>query len=404
MIKRLRIKFIIINMVFVTTMLCIILGLIYHFTRINLETSSLHMMKNIAVNPVPIGNPYDFTPDVRLPFFTLQVDSQGELVSAGGGYYDLSDQDFLRELIAVSYHLPEPTGIISEYNLRFSRIATPTAEYMVFADISSELHTLDTLFRNILIIGLIAFILFFIISIILSYWATHPVEQAWIQQRQFISDASHELKTPLTVILTNIEMLQSNDYDDKSCHQFTDNILSMTHQMRGLVESLLELARIDNGKQTVLCETLNFSQHVTNSCLLFEPVFFEKRLTLHWRIEEKVSVHFNSSHMDQLLSILLDNAQKYSYPQTQTTVSLKRYNKKHCLLSVTSHGDTIPSEELKNIFKRFYRIDKARSMNQSYGLGLSIAENIVQKYKGKIWCESMDDMNTFFVILPTAKK
>lgn len=403
MIRRLRIKFIFINMTFVTIMLCIILSLVYHFTRINLETSSLHMMQNIALDPVPLSNPYDFSSDVRLPFFTLQVSPQGELLSAGGGYYDLSDLEFLRELAAASYQRAETTGVIPEYNLRFSRIATPTAQYMVFADISSEIHTLDTLFYNSILIGIAGFLLFFIISIILSHWAVRPVEQAWIQQQQFVSDASHELKTPLTVILTNAEMLQSSDYDPASRQQFSSNILSMSHQMRGLVESLLELARMDNKTFHFPAELLNFSQQVTDSALLFEPVFFEKDLELIWQIEEDIPVRVNPAHMDQLLSILLDNAQKYSYPKTQTAILLKRLSKKYCMLSVTSHGDTIPPKELKNIFKRFYRMDKARSMNQSYGLGLSIAENIVQKYKGKIWCESVDGMNTFFVLLPIVR-
>lgn len=400
MIRRLRVKFIVINMTFVTTMLCIILGLVYHFTRINLETSSLHMMQNIALNPTTLNTPYDFSPDVRLPFFTLQVNAQGELLSTGGGYYDLSNQEFLRELVALSYRQSESTGLIPEYNLRFSRITTPTAQYMVFADISSEINTLDSLFRSSVMIGIAGFFLFFMISILLSHWAVRPVEQAWIQQKQFVSDASHELKTPLTIILTNAEMLQSTDYDVNAHQQFSDNILSMAHQMRGLVENLLDLARMDNGSFNFPAELLPLSQHVNDSALLFEPVFFEKDLTLSWQIDEDIHIKANSIHIDQLLSILLDNARKYSYPQTESSILLKRLSKKYCMLSVTSHGDPIPPKEQKNIFKRFYRMDKARSMEHSYGLGLSIAENIIQKYKGKVWCESMDGRNTFFVLLP----
>ena len=196
-------------------------------------------------------------------------------MAAGGGYYDLTDGDLLRELVALSTVSAQQTGILREYGLRFCWVITPTAQRIVFADISSEVNTMNHLVQNCLLIGGLSFVAFFIISLLLARWAVKPVEEAWKQQRQFVADASHELKTPLTVILSNVQLLEE-----------------------------------------------------------------------------------------------------------------------------ASAGEALSPKELKDIFKRFYRADSARSRDGSYGLGLSIAEEIVRNHKGKIWAESRGGVNTFFVQLP----
>ena len=177
--------------------------------------------------------------------------------------------------------------------------------------------------------------------------------------------------------------------------------MTMSRQMRGLVESLLELARVDNGGQNMVFSRLNFSELVSDALLPFEPVYFEKGLTLESNVEESLFVKGSQQHLKQVADILLDNAAKYASPDSTVRVILRRQGS-HCLLSVASAGDAISKEDLKNIFKRFYRMDKARSMNHSYGLGLSIADSIVGKHGGRIWAESADGVNTFFVQLPAA--
>ena len=221
------------------------------------------------------------------------------------------------------------------------------------------------------------------------------------RQKLFVGAVTHELKTPLTVILTNAELLQEPEYDEQARSRFVDSIMTMSHQMRGLVESLLELARVDNGGQNMVFSRLNFSELVSDALLPFEPVYFEKGLTLESNVEENLFVKGSQQHLKQVADILLDNASKYASADSTVRVILRRQGS-HCLLSVASAGDAISKEDLKNIFKRFYRMDKARSMNHSYGLGLSIADSIVSKHGGKIWAESADGVNTFFVQLPTA--
>lgn len=401
MLKRLRIKFVCFNMVIATVMLCVILGLVMNFTRTNLENQSIQMMQEIASNPVRPGRPGEHTEQVHLPYFTLQINPRGEVIAVGGGYYDLSDQEFLNELIKAAGQAEKPTGTIPEYNLRFCRVSTPVAHQIVFADMSSEIETMKSLARTCVFIGVLSFIAFLGISLILARWAVKPVETAWNQQKQFVADASHELKTPLTVIMTNAELLQDPDSGAGERAQFSENILVVSHQMRELTESLLNLARLDNGTTELALTDVDLSRVIEGAVLPFEAVFFEKGLQLQSRIESDIHAKVSESHIRQVVDILLDNAQKYSYTGSEVSLSFARMSRGECLLKVTSIGEPISKENLGKIFKRFYRIDSARSMRHSYGLGLSIAETIVDAHKGKIWAESTETgVNTFFVQLP----
>lgn len=401
MLKKLRLKFVIFNMIIVTGMLCVIFGLVFHFTKSNLETESINMMKSIASVPFHLDQPDERPKEIRLPYFTLRISPGGDLIASGGGYYDLSDQVFLKELADAVFSAKTQSGVLPEYHLRFYRAPIPGGENLVFADISSESVTLHNLIRTCCIIGSISFLIFLGISLLLAKWAVKPVDKAWQQQRQFVADASHELKTPLTVIMTNAELLQSPNYDIESKAQFSDSILIMSKQMRSLVERLLELARADNGQTKLVFSKLNYSKLIFDAILPFEPLFFEKGLTLHNQIAPDIFVNGSEAHLRQTMEVLLDNAQKYSSSNGETCVSLQKYSRGHCRLTVSNPGEPIPPEDLPHIFKRFYRVDKARSRTGSFGLGLSIAEQIVQEHHGHIWAESKSGMNSFFVELPT---
>ena len=399
MIRRLRFKFVLVNMGIVALMLCVIFGLVLYFTSAKLELDSIRMMQSIAEQPFHLNAPSETGEDVRLPFFTLELGPRGELVSTGGGYYDLSDDDFLHRLIDAAYTSPRNLGVLEEYNLRYYRTDSPLRPCLVFADISSEQATLEGLVRTCLLIGGCSFLAFLWISILLSRWAVRPVDAAWKRQRQFVAAASHELKTPLTVILTNAELLQDPDYDEGTRSLFLSNILTMSRQMRRLIEQMLELARADAAPSSALVP-LDFSKLVSQSVLSFESVFFERKLHLTAQIAEQIQVSGEESALRQVLEILLDNAQKYSRSQGAAQVSLQRHGRDRCLLIVSNEGVPIPQEELGRIFERFYRADPARSRDGSFGLGLSIAESIVVRHQGRIWAESGADGNRFLVELP----
>lgn len=411
MLKKLRLKFVCINMLMVVAMLCVIFGLIYSSTRQNLEDENDKMIRELLSVPIMGEKPGekpkpgqklkagDNTGLVSLPYFTAEMDRNGTLIAFGDGSFDLSDEEYLRSLIELAQQQSEDSGILCEYNLRYGMGESPLGKKFVFLDISSEKATLRNLLQNCIAIAVVSFFAFLGISVYLSCWAIRPVEKAWNQQRQFVGDASHELKTPLTVILTNAELLQNPSYEPEARNQFADNILVMARRMRGLVENLLDLARVDNGVVKTAMERLDFSQLVQDAVLPFEPLYFEQQKTLNCQLESAIMLQGSAIHLRQVVDILLDNALKYSGDSATVSVLLRK-NCTHCMLSVASPGTPIPKEKLTRIFERFYREDQARAMNQSYGLGLSIAEGIVREHRGKIWAESNSCGNTFFVQLP----
>ena len=400
MIRRLRIKFICVIMAIVMVMLGAILGGVIHFTGQSMELQSISMMRTIATSPFQQGNLGKPSDDqVRLPFFTVQISSRGDLITTGGGYFDLSDLEYIQRIVNAALQSEEESGELREQNLRYLKSATPMGFTIVFSDTTSEAAVLKNMIYDCLMVFAGAMVVFLGISILLSHWAIRPVAVAWDQQRQFVADASHELKTPLSVIMANAELIGNEDTGEAERREFARNILAMTYQMRTLVENMLEMARVDNGTLKMKFEDLDFSELVGDAALSFQLLYEEKGMALECAAAEGVGVHGSEQHLYQLLDVLLDNALKYSAPGGTVRVSLTP-NGRMCTLSVTSPGEPIPKEDLKNIFKRFYRGDRARSMNGSYGLGLSIAESVVEAHKGRIWAENGENANVFHVQLP----
>ena len=397
MLKKLRRKFIVINMTIVAAMLVVIFGLVYHFTGSNLERQSMEMVQSLAKSTLQPALQGEDSP-VTLPHFTLQFDLRGVVKANGVTSYDLNDEVFIQKMLEAAYSSDQPSGIVEEYDLLYYRTSLMGTQCVAFVDISSQRAALVGLVQASVMIGCLSLLLFGFISFWLAKWAIKPVEQAWQQQKQFVSDASHELKTPLTVIMSNAELLQNQDCDAESREQFTGSILTMSHQMRKLVEGLLELARADNGQVRKAFAQVHMSQLVEACVLPFEPLFYERGMLLQSQVEQGIFLIGSSQYLQQVTDILLDNALKYTDPGI-VSIGLRRQGR-NCLLTVDNPGQPIPKEELEKIFERFYRADQARSRTGSFGLGLSIARQVVQEHGGKIWAESNPAGNRFCVQLP----
>ena len=397
MLKNLRVRFIAVTMAIVLGMLCVIFGLVLHFTRESLERESVSMLQTVAADPLQLSWPESSS---RLPYFTVRFSRFGSVRVAGSSYYDITDPAVLSALVSAAMESGEITGLLPEYSLRYYRTSYGGREYIIFADVSSEGSTLRALGRSCVFIGLGSLAVFFLLSLLLARWAARPVERAWTQQTEFISDASHELKTPLTVILTNAELLHSDGYSPAEKERFTANILAMSERMRQLVESLLSLARADNGAMRASFGSVDLSVLAAEALLPFEPVFYERGLALESYIEPGISVRGSAGHLRQVTDILLDNARKYAAPGT-VTVDLRRQGRNRALLTVVTPGEPLSPEERKSIFRRFFRKDAARGGDGSYGLGLAIADSLVKEHRGKIWCEAREGGNAFLVQLPT---
>lgn len=400
MLRKLRLKFVCVNMLIVTLMLLVIFGMVFHFTQANLERQSLELMEQLAVDPFRAVQPGERWGDIQLPYFVLQLGRGGDLTAISGGYYELTDENFLAEMIETVVASGQRTGTIEEYELRFCRVVNPMNQRIVFVDVSSQRATLKSLVEICALLGLLSCGVFLGVSILLARWAVKPVDRAWRQQKQFVADASHELKTPLTVIMTNAQMLGQPGFDPAQQSRFAASILTMSRQMRALVEDMLELARADSGQSREDFQTLDFSTLVSDCLLPFEPVFFEKQLTLESSVEPGICLRGREQQLRQLADILLDNAGKYSLPGGPVTLGLSRQGSRHCVLTVVNPAAEMSRQECRDVFKRFYRADKARSQNGSYGLGLAIAESIVKAHEGKISCDYSAGKISFTVTLP----
>ena len=216
-----------------------------------------------------------------------------------------------------------------------------------------------------------------------------------------MADASHELKTPPDRHSDECGAAAGAGLDAPARSRFAGSILTMSQQMRGLVENLLELARVDAGRAQDAQTELDLSALVNDALLPFEPVLFEAGHTLTARVETVSVCRGNAAQLRQVVEILLDNARKYAQPGGWGAADAgARQGGRHCVLSVADPGAPLTPQECRDIFKRFYRVDHVRAMNHSYGLGLAIAARIAEAHRGRIWAESSGGINTFYFTIP----
>ena len=230
---------------------------------------------------------------------------------------------------------------------------------------------------------------------LLSGWAVRPMAKAWDMQRQFVADASHDLKTPLTVILSNSELLkqQSEAADTPE----VDRIEAAGRRMKDLVQKMLTLARMEDDPNRGAWESMDLSDMVMEGALAFEATAFEKGLTIDENVESGLVVKGNRAQVQSVLECLLDNACKYADPGSSVTVSLEKAGKR-AKLTVHNTGSYIPPADLPHVFERFYRADKSRTASDSSGLGLAIVQSVVESMGGTVSVESSESAGTAFTV------
>ena len=264
---------------------------------------------------------------------------------------------------------------------------------IVIIDNSNSKEILLNSLRNSLIIFIILEIIIIYISKLISNWIVKPIIETFNKQKDFIADASHELKTPLSVIMASSEALRENPKEMK----WLDNIQNESLRMNNLIIDLLDLARTENDNNIVLSDG-NLSHAIELSVLTFEGRAYEKNIKLEYNIEPNIMIKMNENSIRQVIEILLDNAIKHSNEKGKVIVNLKKNN--NIILTVSNYGEEIPKGEEEKIFERFYRVDKSRNRNENrYGLGLAIAKNIIELHGGKITATSINNMTTFKIVL-----
>lgn len=273
---------------------------------------------------------------------------------------------------------------------QFSQIA--------FLDITASRQSLRELLAAFVGVGLLTLLAMLWISTLFAKRAVAPIEQSYRKQKQFVQDASHELKTPLASIRANLEALQANKQETiQSQETWLDHISHETGRMNKLVTELLELARADQTEQTVKLEPICLSPLLERALLSVETVLYEKGISLQQQIEPEVSVRGNLDKAEQVIGILMDNAGKYTNTGGTIEVCLHR-QKKYVVLTVSNTGEGIPPEHVDKIFDRFYRVDYSRKHTGSYGLGLSIAKALVEQMGASLSVCSVPHQKTTFTI------
>ena len=355
---------------------------------------------------LPGGLP-DLSPggeDVLLPYFTVSLVDYNGTYSAyvtASTYADLQDTQTLEGILSDCLRQNRTEGTIRSYGLRYLRRDYGLYQRIAFVDMSMEQATLRESMASWLRICGVALAGLLGVSILLARRATRPVERAWRQQRQFLSDASHELKTPLTVILSNAELLEAAPLEERPA-RWADNISSEARRMKSLVEEMLTLARSDNHVPTAAPEEISLSDLATDCVLAFEPVAFEAGKPLESDVAPDVTVLGDGDRLRQLIGVLLDNAIKYGRAGGAITLTLRRTDRQ-ARLTVSNPGDPIPPEQLSHLFERFYRADASRGEQSGFGLGLPIAAAIASEHKGTLKAES-DDVSTRFLFTMPLKK
>lgn len=410
MIRKLQIKFVAMCMAMVTAVLAVVFFSAFASARQNIQVISTEVLERVLRES---SSNLQSRPDigldlgdrvVQLPYFTVDLWQQGGSYSAyvtGGTYADLEDTEELAAILTDCLSQEQSQGTIDGYNLRYLRQDNGLYQKLAFVDMSMEQATLREMMGSYLQIGAAAMLLLLGVSILLSRWATRPVERAWRQQRQFLSDASHELKTPLTVILSNAELLESAQLPERPA-RWTDNIRSEAGRMKSLVEEMLTLARADNMVRTAVLEEVSLSDLAADCTLSFEPVAFEAGKPLQEDVAEDVTVLGDREKLRQVIAILLDNAVKYGAAGGAITLTLQKTDRQ-ARLTVANPGEPIPPQQLRRLFERFYRADASRGEQSGFGLGLPIAATIAAEHKGTLKAESDAASTRFILTLPLKK-
>ena len=373
----------------------------------NVAESALTSKPHDLLGPTPprIGSREQHT--WAFPIALYQIDAHSQVTLLTDNSTAIVADDALEEALSFVLTSEKAMGNVSDAGLLFLRDTRPEGITVVaFAD-ESVAEDDPHLVQSLVISGLIIMLLVFGLALLLSRWALRPVEQAWDQQQQFIADASHEMKTPLTVILANVAIaLKKPEATVAEQSQWIEGIQNEAQNMEQLVLDMLVLAQPENAaKRELVLEPVNLSDIAERATLQFEAVAFERGVMMEDDIEPHLSVKAEAAQLQRLAGTLIDNACKYSPRNSTITVTLKSADGK-AFLAVHNEGDPIPAEDLPHIFDRFYRADKARDRSSeegthSFGLGLAIARKIAEQSGGTLSATSTEaDGTTFTAVLP----
>ena len=342
------------------------------------------------------------------PVAVASVDDSGAVVAYNATFLYM-DETVRTDAVAAALAGDADTGLLKDAGVLYlRRMDSYGTTSVAFVDASALVSTVSTTATSVAGVFACALVVLVAVSIVLSRIVTRPVQRAWEQQGEFVADASHELKTPLTVILANADILQAHP-DELSAEQskWVASIGSEARRMKGLVEEMLFLARSDSeggpARPEEEAPEVDLADVVRQSCLSFDAVAFEVGVTIvEDGIANEAPVHGERGKLERLANILVDNAVKYAGTGGEVHVLLAVKKRGHAVFSVRNTGTPIPPEDLPRVFDRFWRSDRARTApdaaNASFGLGLAIAKSIAEEAGGHISVASDEANGTTFTV------
>ncbi|TDL65604.1 HAMP domain-containing histidine kinase [Paenibacillus amylolyticus] len=436
MFKKLRNRFLIVNLVSISIMMLVAFATIYTITYQNVQRETnmeLYKVSDFYHSPYnsskmprgegqgsgtdsfpsdamggdnggPGGDPN--SPPARSVSFMIKTDDQWKITDTHSRF-DMEDTFYTEALQKVDQNKvgdsERQTGQFALDGTDWAYVVDPSGDghMIVFIDVTAQQGILTNLIYTFAVVGLVMLIVIYFLSRYFANRSIAPVREAFEKQKQFIGDASHELKTPLAIINTNADVLLANQEDTIANQaKWLHYIKSETERMTGLTNDLLYLTQMDDSRSTMIHAKFNMSDAVESIILPMEAVIFEKNISLDYNIEPNLTVHGNSEQIKQVILILLDNAVKYSGPKSAVNVTLQKQNN-DVMLAVSNTGEGIAPEHLDRIFDRFYRTDSSRARKHGgHGLGLAIARSIVDQHKGELYARSVvGEGATFYVRL-----
>ena len=398
MIKKLESKVFWILMVSIST---IVLGVIILFAilnynnTINAATSILDRFDNFFRMPNDERtqtNAGDNRMEIDLSETYTYMIENGKIVDSIG-----NKNEDIEQYVYKAYKQNKEKGIVGNYvyKVRTSKMKDERATIILMED-ESVVTRIKFIYIYAISGSIISIIIAYAISKKVSNMIVKPVKETMESQKRFISDASHELKTPLAVIEANADVLESNIGKSKWMEYIQSEIASMDK----LINNLLFLAKVENVKELKEKENFDLTQEVKMTASMFESMAYERKVKIEDKIEENVNFNGNKEDIKQVLSVLIENAIMHTKENGKIVVELNK-EKGTTVLQVSNEGEEIPKEEREKIFERFYRVDKSRNRKEKrYGLGLAIAKSIVvEGYNGKIGVDCKDGVTTFKVTL-----
>lgn len=400
MIKALQKKFVVTAMIAVSILLLILLGTI---NAVNIVMVRNETNKTLAIISEADGNfdhiqpppnsapPSDFGIEPKVErdkflssnFFIVKLNENGQIFFTDVSRTSLVDEASAEELALRVFDEGITSGKVGKYRYQISNSPMGNEIVIVFLDTSEEILSYVRVMLLSGGIGIVCWILMLFIVMFLSKRAIRPIVENIEKQKQFVTNAGHEIKTPLAIILANTDAMELYNGENK----WSKNIREQTIRLSGLMKNLLLLAKMDEDSTGIVKTEISLSALLTENVQYFIEPLKLRNITLQTEIQPNVTIKANKEQMLQLISILLDNASKYTNDDGTVIVSLQKSDKRVKLL-IKNSCTKLPDAPPYKLFDRFYRDDKARTQKTGgYGIGLSVARSIVEANKGSITAE-----------------